>query len=97
MMINNVVSFLPTYISEAEWSGDYRLTSGDVSQILAIFSIAQIIFAPLNGSIKNRLGAKNTIIVGFILLTATTFGLGLIAQIKNAQAFKYTACALRFF
>ena len=62
-----------------------------------MFSIAQIIFAPVNGSIKNYLGAKNTIVIGFVLMTVTTFGLGAVAHIDNPYTFKYLACALRFF
>lgn len=42
MMINNVVSFLPTYISTATWQTDDGLppNSSDISLILAMFSIA---------------------------------------------------------
>jgi MFS family permease len=43
------------------------------------------------------MGAKNTIIFGFFLITLTTFGLGLIHYIKDHQVFYYTALALRFF
>lgn len=64
--------------------------------IIAIFSIAQLIFAPINGTIKNFLGAKNAIIIGFSILTVTTFGLGAVIHIKNPFYFKYTANALRF-
>ena len=99
MMINNVVSFLPTYIEQAEWisSDSYQLDENDIALILAMFSIAQIIFAPVNGTIKNWMGAKNTIIFGFTLLTVTTGGLGAISHIRNPYYFKYTACILRFF
>ena len=65
--------------------------------IIAMFSVAQIIFAPINGTIKNALGAKNTIIFGFSMLTITTAGLGLLAKIDDITTFKYVACVLRFF
>ena len=92
-----MTSFLPTFIDTNDWNDGGSLTTSDVSLILSIFSVAQIIFAPLNGTIKNWLGAKNTIIVGFFMLTLTTAGLGLISYIKDAQYFFYSAMVLRFF
>ena len=59
--------------------------------------MAQIVFAPFNSIIKNALGSKNTIVIGFFLLTITTFALGWIAAISNAQTFKYVAVVVRFF
>lgn len=47
--------------------------------------------------IKNSLGSKNAILLGFLLLTGTTFGIGLLADFTNADMFKYTGMALRFF
>lgn len=62
-----------------------------------MFSVAQIVFAPFNSLIKNALGAKNTIILGFFLLTLTTFALGVVSLISNATIFKYVAVVVRFF
>jgi hypothetical protein len=64
---------------------------------VSVFSVAQIIFAPFNALIKNKLGAKNAIIFGFFLLTITTYGLGAVARVKDPHLFKYIAVALRFF
>ena len=86
MMINNVIAVLPNFISSVDWDlsdGRRPLNEGDISLILAIFSIAQIIFAPFNGQIKNKLGSKNTILFGFGLMTVTTVGLGMIAWIRD--------------
>ena len=47
--------------------------------------------------IKNAIGSKNTIVIGFFFLTITTFALGWIAVIKNAEMFKYVAVVVRFF
>ena len=99
MMINNVVSFLPTFMESVKWTtdvADSKLTD-DIALIIAMFSVAQIIFAPVNGTIKNMIGAKNTIIFGFSLLTVTTAGLGFLARIDDIDTFKYAACVLRFF
>ena len=102
MMIYNVAALLPTYndSEEANWEvqeDGYELDENDIALILSVFSVAQIIFAPFNALIKNKLGAKNAIVVGFFLLTITTYGLGAIARVKNPRLFKYIAVALRFF
>ena len=73
------------------------MDSNDVSVIIAVFSIAQILFAPFNSAIKNRIGAKNLILLGFFLLTSTTIGLGAIALVTAPHDFKYLAVTLRFF
>jgi MFS family permease len=73
------------------------LETNDTSLIIAVFSVAQVIFAPFNALIKNACGAKNTILIGFILLSASTAGLGLIANVKTPRTFKYLAIMLRFF
>lgn len=100
MMMLNVAVLVPPFIEErnknSEWIGDYKVNNFDTSLILSIFFVAQIVFAPINASIKNSLGSKNTILIGFILMTLTTFGMGMIANFNDANAFKYTALVLRF-
>ena len=98
MMLLNVASFLPSFIQYNDWSNpEEPLNSTDSSLIIAVFSVAQLIFAPFNSVIKNFIGSKNTILIGFALMTITTFGLGWISLIKNSQAFKYSAVFIRFF
>lgn len=98
MMILNVVTLIPDFIETNEWdlTNEYTLNSGDIGLIISMFSFAQIIFAPFNGSIKNALGAKNTIIIGFALLTISTVGLGYIEVFKDPETFKILAILLRF-
>jgi MFS family permease len=43
------------------------------------------------------LGAKWCVLFGFFLLTTTTFGLGLISNIKDTTTFEYAAIGIRFF
>jgi MFS family permease len=99
MMMLNVAAFLPTFIEGNDWISDdgYELDSSGVSLILSIFAVAQIIFAPFNAMIKNKIGTKNAIICGFFMLTGTTFGLGAISRISDPHLFKYIAIVLRFF
>lgn len=98
MMISNIVAFLPIYIENKNWVSDdgFKLNESDSGFIIAVFSIAQIIFAPFNGYIKNFLGTKNSIVIGFTMVTFTCVGLGLIANFDNPRSFLYAAVTLRF-
>ena len=98
MMIENMASFLPPFINDHPWtsSDNYQISTFDTSLILAVFSIAQVIFAPFNSVIKNKLGAKNAVLVGFGFLTISTFGLGAISNFTDPHLFKYFAVGLRF-
>jgi len=76
---------------------DSPITNTQISLIISIFSIAQIIFASFNSAIKNKIGSKNAIIFGFIMMTVTTFGIGTLTHMSNHYKFVYTAVLLRFF
>ena len=77
--------------------GGGNISTVQTTLILSIFSVAQIVFAPFNAWIKNKMGAKNTLLIGFVMITVTTFGLGLLSLIKNSQSFLIVALILRFF
>ena len=68
----------------------------DIGWIIASFSLAQVIFSPLNSKIKNKIGAKNTMLCGLMLVMGSTASLGAIAHIHDGHKFKYIAIALRF-
>jgi len=97
-MIENMASFLPPFIGSHHWESSdlYPISPFDTSLILSVFSVAQVIFAPFNSVIKNKLGAKNAVLVGFGFLTLATFGLGAIANFSDPHLFKYFAVGLRF-
>jgi MFS family permease len=96
MLIDNLMSFLPTFYTDKEWTSGPELTESDTALILASFSIAQIMFAPLNTAIKGRIGTKNSILVGLLIVTLTTTGLGAISHLNDTTQFKWCAVALRF-
>lgn len=102
MMILNVEVVLPTMIEEQEWvrNGvileDGGLSESDTSLIFSIFSLAQLIFATVNGPIKNFLGAKNAIIIGFLIITGCSIGLGFLDRIHDPTTFRIVALVLRF-
>lgn len=96
-MLLNVAAFLPPFIKEKFSEPGNELDETDGAMILAVFFIAQIVFAPFNSYIKNFFGSKNTILIGFFMMTVTTYGLGFIAYIDDAQLFKWVAVIIRFF
>ena len=97
MMMLNVASFLPTYVESHNWGDQDGPSDLDVTLIISVFSVAQVVFAPFNALIKNYLGSKNTIIVGFVLMTSTTYGLGALKHITDASTFTNVGILLRFF
>ena len=97
MMIMNATAVLPNFIKHHDWDSSGKvLDEGDISLILSIFSVAQIIFAPFNRSIKGYFGSKNTLVLGFVIMTLTTAALGIIARIRDPNVFMVAACVLRF-
>lgn len=55
-----------------------------------------MIFSPFIGTIKNRIGAKNSILAGFFMMIATSFGLGMLSLIDYPEQFKYAGVVTRF-
>jgi MFS family permease len=98
MMTMNMVCFLPLFITGNEWDSPdgFILDEFDISLIISVFSIAQIIFSPMNSFISNKLGAKNAVLLGFTVLTLTTVGLGTLAKVKNPKLFMILSIILRF-
>ena len=97
MMLLNLDTFLPLYCEKVTWTSNNSVSNFEVSIIIAIFALTQIIFAPFNSIIKNKMGSKNTILFGFLLMTLTTFGLGFISYSKDAKLFLGVSIFLRFF
>lgn len=103
MQVANLAIVLPAFTDKSpDWTLDEygiasKPSSNNIAVILAAFSLAQVLFSPFNSLIKNSIGTKNTILLGFFLVTITTIGLGSIAHITNGTYFTYTAIILRFF
>lgn len=68
----------------------------DISLIVAIFQLAQIMFAPFVSKIKNALGTKNAIISGFLLEALCLAGLGACGYFDDVFYFKWISVVLRF-
>jgi len=95
-MILNEISFLPTFCADKKWANGAKVHEFFVSLILSIFSLAQILFAPFSSSIKNCIGSKNTVVLGFLLMAMSSLGLGLTSYFSDATLFIYFRVFLRF-
>ena len=101
MMLDNVYATLPKYVDERNEKGLWSVPGYEFSEvrytiILVMFSIAQLLFAPFTAYVKNKIGSKNTIVAGFILMTVTTIGLGMMTMIEDPMTFFIAGNALRF-
>ena len=96
MNVSNLGAFFPIFAEKNDWAGEKKLGDDDVALIISFFSISQVIFSPFISKIKNRIGTKNTILLGLTLTMGSTMGLGYLAIIKQSSKFKYISLALRF-
>lgn len=76
-----IISFLSVFLSDKQTEHpDFELSDNDTALVISIFSVAILIFTSMNSNIKNRLGTKNTIILGFSIEGLTMLGLGIICN-----------------
>ena len=99
-MCANIIAFLPTFAEENNWliinGTSTAIYETDVGLIVASFSLAQVVFSPVVSRVKNKIGAKNTMLGGLLLVFVSTTCLGLIAHVKHGVWFKYMAVGFRF-
>ena len=72
------------------------MSSSEVALIISIFSVGQMIFSPFVGTLKSKIGGKNSIICGFFMMIATSIGLGMLSLIAYPDNFKYAGVMIRF-
>ena len=76
--VANLGAFFPLFAENNDWTDDQKLTDNDVALIMSFYSFSQVIFSVLISKIKNKVGAKNTILLGLTLVMLATLGMGLI-------------------
>lgn len=89
----NVVTIIPNYVKEKFGSNIREL---EVSYILTSFEIAALIFSPIVGMMLERLGRKNSIIIGFLVVITASVGIACTAFIQNDRHYLWTAVLARF-
>jgi len=61
-----------------------------------MFEVAYILSAPLIGATLKRVGRKNYIIIGYLIVVVGTAGFAGLALIESDSAFFWLAIAFRF-
>lgn len=73
-----------------------KVSNYDISSILGIFHLSQILWSFWNASLRNKIGSKNLILLGLFLLMISALCLGLIALSKDGSQFVTFALIARF-
>ncbi len=69
-MFLNIASFLPPYIKDRY----PYFSSGLIGLILSIYQLAILLISPLIGAKLAAIGRKNFMVIGYILIIASTVG-----------------------
>jgi len=88
----NISTLLPIYCRDHQPEVDEPLQG----LITSFFEIAYILSSPLIGWSLKKVGRKNYIILGYIIVIIGTIGFGLLRHITNTSAFIGAAMAFRF-
>tara|TARA_B110000285_G_C15026383_1_gene564388 strand:+ start:46 stop:330 length:285 start_codon:yes stop_codon:yes gene_type:complete len=94
MNVMNLYTCLPGYLEKKVWDSN---PFNDSTYILAIWSVGQVVFSPFNSKLKNKIGAKNQILIGLFLVGITSLVLGLLSLVEDGTNFYIAAMFLRFF
>jgi MFS family permease len=70
LMFLNIATFLPPFIKERF----PNFSSGVTGFILSIYQLASLISSPLIGAKLAVIGRKNSMVIGYILIIASTIG-----------------------
>ena len=76
----NVSAFYPLFVEE-NYSENVNPTM--VSIVLCSFELSGVLFTPINATTISKMGRKNAILIGLIIICLSTISLGLIAFIDN--------------
>eukprot|EP00347_Sterkiella_histriomuscorum_P000894 403374114 len=91
-----VASFLPVFVDQ-KYKGEINLTMTGL--IISIFEVAAFIFSPIVGHYLQKMGRKNAIIYGIIIMAVSTTLNGVISLVDAdmPQAFFWASMVARFF
>lgn len=64
--------------------------------MVGIFDVSQILVAPFCSTIKNKIGAKNTILFGFFLHGLSIIGFALMGYLQDPFVYKNAGLSMRF-
>ena len=92
----NVMSFFPLYVKQN--FGEDKISTSMVSVCMTSFELAGILTSRGNASMISKMGRKNSLIIGFIIIFLSTMSLGMISLIETTEwrTFYFAAMASRF-
>eukprot|EP00347_Sterkiella_histriomuscorum_P011555 403372011 len=88
----NVESIIPVYIER----NHKQLNETHSSLIMIALEIASFLLSPVVGIFLERIGRKNSIISGFVVMTISTIGLGLTQHIEDDWWYLAICIIVRF-
>jgi len=65
--------------------------------ILCMFEVAYILSAPIIGATLKKVGRKNYIIIGYLIVVLGTVGFAALALVEDDSMFFWLAIVFRFF
>ena len=82
-MFLNIATFVPSYLfSDKDGDGVKRgITTTEFAFVLAMYNTARLLLSTTIGKKMNKVGRKNFIIIGFILMIISTVGFGVLDYI----------------
>ena len=90
----SIGAFFPLYVQQN--FSEINITM--ISICMSCFEAAGVLCGPIHAVTMSKMGRKNSIIIGHILIMLTTMGLGLISFIEATEwkTFYAVACIVRF-
>ena len=91
-LILNVAALLPTFV-ETHYP---EVTSLSVGLLMACYPMAFLVTAPFIGSYMDKIGRKNCVIGGMLIISLATLTFGLASLANNAGIFFLVSALARF-
>ena len=91
-LYGNIATFYPPYKNRHHPS----ITDTMVGMVLAMMEVGKLASSPFISITLQKVGRKNFIIIGHIMMIMSCIGFGLLVYIETDGAFFWTSIALRF-
>jgi MFS family permease len=75
-MFLNIATFVPSYLVSDDRGIKRGITTTEFAFVLAMYNTARLLLSTTIGKKMNKVGRKNFIIIGFILMIVSTVGFG---------------------
>lgn len=90
----NIATLLP--IEAKNLFGEGGISSAMIALIIAMFEIAYILSAPIIGTTLKKIGRKNYIVIGYLIIVIGTLGTAFLPFFESTSTFVAMAIIFRF-